>query len=121
MELGDYLAIHKTLHSGLESRAYDVRDPSRWPRGTLFLRKLALTSSTSGGRSVSIARLRTQATEFSFMSPPTICWDAYSVVEQATDFLTLGSLDLSRNKPPLQRRDRWIFMLASRLAYFAKL
>jgi hypothetical protein len=30
--------------SGLESREYGRRDPSRWPRGTLYAQKLALTS-----------------------------------------------------------------------------
>jgi hypothetical protein len=39
------------------------RDPSRWPRGTLYLQKLALISPTSGSRSVGIIRLRTNATE----------------------------------------------------------
>jgi hypothetical protein len=33
---------------------------------TLYPQKLALTSLTSGGRSVGIVRSRTQATEFSF-------------------------------------------------------
>jgi hypothetical protein len=33
-----------------------------------YLQKLALTSLTSGGRSVDIVSLRTQATEFSFFS-----------------------------------------------------
>jgi hypothetical protein len=37
-----------------------------WPRDTLYLQKLALTSSTRGGLSVGIVRLRTKATEFSF-------------------------------------------------------
>jgi hypothetical protein len=37
----------------------------RWPRNTLYPQKLALTSPTSGGRSVGIVRLRTKATEFS--------------------------------------------------------
>jgi hypothetical protein len=46
---------------------YSHGDPLRWPRNTLYLQKLALTSSTSGGRSVSIVRLRTKATEFSFL------------------------------------------------------
>jgi hypothetical protein len=50
--------------SGLESREYGRRDPSRWPRGTLSAKKLALTSPTSGGSSVGIVRLRTQATKF---------------------------------------------------------
>jgi hypothetical protein len=48
--------------SGLENGR---RDPSRWPRGTLYPQKLTLTSPTSGGRSVGIFRSRTQATEFS--------------------------------------------------------
>jgi hypothetical protein len=51
--------------SGLEIREYGRRDPSRWPRGTLYPQKLALTSPTSGGRTVGIVRLWTQATEFS--------------------------------------------------------
>jgi hypothetical protein len=51
---------------GLENREYVRRDLLRWPRGTLYPQKLALTSLTSGGRSVGIVRSRTQATEFSF-------------------------------------------------------
>jgi hypothetical protein len=39
---------------GLESREYDRRDLSRWPRGTLYPQKSALTSPTNGGRSVGI-------------------------------------------------------------------
>jgi hypothetical protein len=34
--------------SGLESREFSCRYPSRWPRGTLYQQKLALTSPTSG-------------------------------------------------------------------------
>jgi hypothetical protein len=34
------------------SREHRRRDLSRWPRGTLYKQKLALTSLTSGGRSV---------------------------------------------------------------------
>jgi hypothetical protein len=52
--------------SGLENRKYGRRDPSLWPRGTLYPQTLALTSPTSCGRSVGIVRSRTQATEFSF-------------------------------------------------------
>jgi hypothetical protein len=51
----------------LESREYGSRDPSRWPRGTLYPQKLALTSKTSGGRYVSTVRSRTQATEFFYV------------------------------------------------------
>jgi hypothetical protein len=58
------LLRRRSSGSALEIREYGRRDPSRWPRGTIYTRKLALTSSTSGGRSVGIVRLRTQATEF---------------------------------------------------------
>jgi hypothetical protein len=56
----------KSSGSGLERREYGRRDPSRWPRDTLYPQKLALTWPTSGGRSVGIFRSRIQATEFSF-------------------------------------------------------
>jgi hypothetical protein len=39
-------------------------DPLRWLRDTLYPLKLALTSLTSGGRSVGIVRWGTKATEF---------------------------------------------------------
>jgi hypothetical protein len=35
----------------LENREYGRGDPLRWPRGTLYPQKLALTSPTSGGLS----------------------------------------------------------------------
>jgi hypothetical protein len=56
----------KTSGSGLEIREYGRKDPSRWPRGTLYPQNLAQTSPTSGGRSAGIVRSRTQATEFNF-------------------------------------------------------
>jgi hypothetical protein len=56
----------KSNGSGLESREYGRRDPSRWLRGTLYPQKLVLTSPARGGRSVGIVRSRTQDTEFSF-------------------------------------------------------
>jgi hypothetical protein len=37
------------------------------PRGTLYPQKLAITSPTSGGRSVGIVRSRTQTMEFSLV------------------------------------------------------
>jgi hypothetical protein len=58
------LLERKRSGSGLENRDYGRRDPSRWPRGTLYPQKLALTSPTSGGRSIGVVRSRTQATEF---------------------------------------------------------
>jgi hypothetical protein len=60
------LLERKSSGSGLENREYDRRNPSRCPRGTLYPQKLALTSPTSGGRSVGIVRSRTQTTEFRF-------------------------------------------------------
>jgi hypothetical protein len=61
------LLERKSSGSGLESRKYGHRNPSRWPRGTLYPQKLALTSLTSGGLSVGIVRSLTQATEFSLV------------------------------------------------------
>jgi hypothetical protein len=55
------------LPSGLENREYGSRDSSRWSRVTFYLQKLALTSLTSGGRSVGIVHWRTQATEISLV------------------------------------------------------
>jgi hypothetical protein len=48
--------------SGLEIREYGRRDPSHSPRCTFYPQKLALTSPTSGGCSVSIVRSWTKAT-----------------------------------------------------------
>jgi ribosomal protein L37E len=53
----------KRSGSCLENREYGRRDPSRWPRGTLYPQKLSITSPTSGGRSVGIVRSRTQTME----------------------------------------------------------
>jgi hypothetical protein len=64
-----YYYLHNYCYnyfSGVESPEYGRWDPSSWPRGTLYPQKLALTSPTSGGRSVGIVRSRTQATEFNF-------------------------------------------------------
>jgi hypothetical protein len=58
------ILARKISGSGLEIREYGRRDTSRWPRGTLYPNKLALTSPTSGGHSVGMVRSRTQAPEF---------------------------------------------------------
>jgi hypothetical protein len=50
----------KIIGSGQENRINDRGDPLRWPRDTLYPKKLALTSPTSGGHSVGIVRLRTK-------------------------------------------------------------
>jgi hypothetical protein len=49
----------KSSGSGPEIREYGRRDPSSWPRGTLYQQKLALTSPTIGGLSVGIVHSRT--------------------------------------------------------------
>jgi hypothetical protein len=54
----------KNRGSGLERWEYGRRDPSRWRCGILYPKMLALTSLTSGSRSVGIVRSRTQATDF---------------------------------------------------------
>jgi hypothetical protein len=51
------------LSVGLEIRDYGCRNPSRWPRGTLYPQKLVLSSLISGRRLVGLVRSRTQATE----------------------------------------------------------
>jgi hypothetical protein len=50
------LVERKSSGSGLESREYGSRDPSRWPRGTLYPQKLTITSLTNSGGSVGIVR-----------------------------------------------------------------
>jgi hypothetical protein len=60
------LLERKSSSSGLENREYGCGDPLCWPRGTLYPQKLALTSPTSGRRSVGIVCSRTQATEIFF-------------------------------------------------------
>jgi hypothetical protein len=59
--------MRKSSGSGLEIGEYGRRDPSRRQRRTLYPQTLALTSLTSGGRSVGIVRSQTQATEFSLI------------------------------------------------------
>jgi hypothetical protein len=53
--------------SGLENREYGRGDPPRRTRS--ITQKLALTSPTSGGRSVGIVHSRTRATEFTNRNP----------------------------------------------------
>jgi hypothetical protein len=60
----------KSSGSDLESREYGRRDASRWPRGTIYPQKLALSSLTRGGHSACIVPLQTQNMEFLSPSPP---------------------------------------------------
>jgi hypothetical protein len=54
------LIARKRSCSGLENQDYGRRDPPSWLRDTLYPQMLALTSPTSGGRSVGIVRPRTR-------------------------------------------------------------
>jgi hypothetical protein len=58
----------KSSGSGLESREYEHSDPSRWLNGSLYPQKMAVSSPTSGGRSVGIVRSWTQTAKFFFFS-----------------------------------------------------
>jgi hypothetical protein len=57
-----YLLLFSTNFSFEKERS--CGDPLCWPCDTLYPQKLALTSPTSGGRSVSIVHSRTKVTEF---------------------------------------------------------
>jgi hypothetical protein len=50
------LLERKSSGSGVENREHVRRNSSHWPRGSLYPQTLALTSPTSGGRSVGIVR-----------------------------------------------------------------
>jgi hypothetical protein len=56
--------LDKSSGSCLENREYGREDPSRWPRSTLYPQKLAVTSLTSGSRTVGVVRSRTHTMEF---------------------------------------------------------
>jgi hypothetical protein len=57
------LLERRSRGSGLENLKYGRRNPSRWPRGNLCQQKLALTSPTSGCRSIGIVRSQNKAEE----------------------------------------------------------
>jgi hypothetical protein len=59
------LLWRKSSSSGLDNREYIRTDPSLWQRDIFDQQTLALTSLTSGSRSVGIICLRTEATELS--------------------------------------------------------
>jgi hypothetical protein len=63
MSTTEELLARKSSGSGLENREHGRKDPWRWPRGTLYQQMLALTSPTSGGRSVGTIHSRTKTTE----------------------------------------------------------
>jgi hypothetical protein len=60
------LLERKSNGSGLESRKYGRKTPSRLPRGIVYQQYLALISPTNGCRYVGIVRSRTQVMEFRY-------------------------------------------------------
>jgi hypothetical protein len=55
--------LNNLARKRLRSRKPEINgrgNPLRWTRDTIYPQKLALTSPTSGGRSVGIVRLRTK-------------------------------------------------------------
>jgi hypothetical protein len=107
----------KSSLSGLESREYGRRDPSRWPRGTFYPQKLALTSPTSGGRAVAIVRPRTNATEFVYclhFYSESLDLRTMSIVRSSQSLETTNVLKAGDSKSPYTTvKGLWI--LASRL------
>jgi hypothetical protein len=102
MSTTDKLLERKSSSSGLENRENGHRDLSRWPHGTLYLQKLALSLPTSGGCLVGIIRSQTQATEvflrvhiimqliFTAVSVfHFLCWSQYSPCPQLTSTTSL--------------------------------
>jgi hypothetical protein len=92
------LLERKSSGSGLESPEYGRRDPSHWPRDAFYPQKLALTSPTSGGRSVGIVRSRTQSSEF-FIIMIIIIKSRGSTVGIATGYVRAGQ-PRCRNSSP---------------------
>jgi hypothetical protein len=77
----------KSSGFGLENREYGRGDPLHWPRDTLYPQKFALTSQTSGGRSVGIVSLRTKATEFFLLFCVCVHYRNFDYSEGFTTFL----------------------------------
>jgi hypothetical protein len=84
----------KSSGSCLENREYGRKDPSRWPRGTLYPQKLATILPRSGGRSVDIVRSRTQTVEFNIS---TLCvWEFRACPRSWMYVHHRGSISVSR-------------------------
>jgi hypothetical protein len=102
VQLRSYLGEKKkSSGSGLEIREYGRRDPSCWPRGTLYPQKLTLTSPTSGGRWNGIVRSRTRATEFFFMElTPSRYAANYTATREFPDILSNRKIHYRVHKSP---------------------
>jgi hypothetical protein len=83
---------NKRSCSGLEFREYCRGAPLRWLCDTLCLQKLALTSPTSFGHTVSTVRSRTKATELLFVVTRVGCRNAF--VQRWIQSVTVTILDI---------------------------
>jgi hypothetical protein len=91
----------KSSASGLESRQYVRRDPSRWPRGTPYPQTLALTSPTNDVRSVGIVCSWTQTTEFLYVC---VCGGCISS-------LILACFDFRASAYYYYKQSNWIIII----------
>jgi hypothetical protein len=66
-------------------------DSLRWPHDTLYPQKLALTSPTSGGRSVGIVRLWAKATEFVFAVSICDSVDVHTILPAIANLFIAGT------------------------------
>jgi hypothetical protein len=106
------LLERKSSWSGREIREYDCRDQSRWPHGTLYPYKLALTSPTSGGRSVGIVRSRDVASDYTLSCTESyihILLSSTAVFQELLKLLMLKILWCVSLKVRKQKTKRWSF------------
>jgi hypothetical protein len=81
----------KSIGSCLENQDCSSRDLPRWPCNTLYLWKLALTSTSSGSHSIGTVHSQTKATEFvhfvfwrfevESIEPRQLCWSVWRIFE----------------------------------------
>jgi hypothetical protein len=73
----EVLLQRKSSGSGLRNLEYGRRDPLCWPRDISYAYNWALTSPTSGGRSVGIVRSRTESHRVCFV----LDWDSFTLLQ----------------------------------------
>jgi hypothetical protein len=90
-----------SMGSGLENREFGRGDPPSRPRETFYRQKLALTSPTSGGRSVGMLSSRTKAIEFGF----SLVIPTWIKIRGRSDSFTLDMCDTLKI-PSRKKKDR---------------
>jgi hypothetical protein len=108
--------------SGLEIREYGRRDLSRWPRGILYPQKLSLASLTSGGRSVGIVRLRTEAMEVFLKILRSVQWGGKEAEKWLRHVFVWTTARYISSRNSSWRRSRHLcFLSLSLLQYYSNL